>query len=305
MSTIRARAAFAHYAFTGISVHHLRQLLDELRPAFEAAREGRLRDRRRGERRRRPGAGRLPVLTFTDRVVLTLVYLRLAIPHEALAVVFAVERSTVTRAIGQIRPLLANRGFATPSGLRLRTLADVFAYAAAENITLRLDGTEVRVRRPRAGRPGRKAFVSGKLKQNTIKTSVISDEAGSTCWCGGFRPGRMHDQTAIRTEGVDVLLEHWPQVQVLVDSAYRGLANDHPGQVLPPPLPPAKTAPEPAQDLWRKQRKAQSSQRIPVEHAIAETKWWRQLQRYTGRRDLFAETFTAIACLVSDRLITW
>jgi hypothetical protein len=34
---------------------------------------------------------------------------------------------------------------------------------------LRIDGTEVQVRRPKAGRPGRKAFISGKKKQNTEK----------------------------------------------------------------------------------------------------------------------------------------
>lgn len=39
------------------------------------------------------------------------------------------------------------------------------AYAEAEGVDLRIDGTEVQVRRPRAGRPGRKAFVSGKKKQ--------------------------------------------------------------------------------------------------------------------------------------------
>jgi hypothetical protein len=303
--TIGARAAFAHYAFTGISRHHLALLLAELRPRFTAAREGRLWARRRHERRRRAGAGRLPVLEFTDRVVVTLVYLRLAIPHEALAVVFGVDRTTITRAIGQIRPLLAARGFAVGDGVRLHTLADVFAYAAAEGITLRLDGTEVRVRRPRAHRPGRKAFISGKLKQNTIKGSVVSDAHGYTVWCGGFRPGRMHDATAIRTEGIDALLDCWPQVQVLVDAAYRGLANDHPDQVHPPPLRPPKTAPEAVHECWRQARKAQSSHRIPVEHAIAELKWWRQLQRYTGRRELLPETFTAIASLVSDRLITW
>src|SRR6266545_3750951 len=43
-------------------------------------------------------------------------------------------------------------------GIRLKTLADVFAYAAAEGVTLRIDGTEVQVRRPRANRAGRKAF---------------------------------------------------------------------------------------------------------------------------------------------------
>lgn len=82
--------------------------------------------------------------------------------------VFLVDRSTVTRAIGEIRGLLAERGCAVPDrpGLRLRTLADVFAYAQAEGIELRLDATEVQVRRPAADRAGRRAFVSGKKKQN-------------------------------------------------------------------------------------------------------------------------------------------
>ncbi|MEV4414505.1 hypothetical protein [Catellatospora sp. NPDC049609] len=45
----------------------------------------------------------------------------------------------------------------------------MFAYAASEGVTLRMDAVEIRVRRPRAGRGGRKAFVSGKARQNTIK----------------------------------------------------------------------------------------------------------------------------------------
>jgi len=45
-----------------------------------------------------------------------------------------VDRSTITRAVHEIRPLLAARGFAAPgnAGVQLRTLADVFTYAAAK-----------------------------------------------------------------------------------------------------------------------------------------------------------------------------
>jgi hypothetical protein len=73
---------------------------------------------------------------------------------------YGVGSSTIGRAIGEIRPPLAERGFAVPQrpGLRLRTLADVFAYAEAENVTLRIDGTETQVRRPKAGRPVRAAL---------------------------------------------------------------------------------------------------------------------------------------------------
>ena len=116
-------------------------------------------------------------------------------------------------------------------GIRLRTLADVFAYAAARGVTLRIDGTEVQVRRPRANKPGRRAFVSGKKKMNTKKATVITDEKGGTLWAGAFRPGRMHDQTAVRTEGISDLFREYPQVKAKVDAGYRGLAREFPDQV--------------------------------------------------------------------------
>ncbi len=197
----------------------------------------------------------------------------------------------------------AARGFAVPAreGVRLRTLEDVFAYAAAEGVTLRIDGTEVQVRRPRAFRPGRRAFISGKKKQNTKKANVITDEAGRTLWTGAFRPGRQHDQTALKTEGVCDLFARYPQVKAMVDAGYRGLAKEYPDQVKAPVLKPGKDASSAEIERWEKARKAQSSQRICVEHANAEHKQWRSLQRYIGARDYYNETHLAIAGLVSDR----
>ncbi|MGX7673771.1 transposase family protein [Plantactinospora sp. DSM 117369] len=163
----------------------------------------------------------------------------------------------------------------------------------------------MRVRRPRVGRSGRKAFVSGKDRQNTIKATVVSDEYGVTLWCGGYRPGRMHDSTAARIEGIDALLDAYPRVRVLVDSGYQGLARTHAGQGTAPPLKLRPGAPSARQVQWEAERKQRSSQCFPVEHAIAELKWWRQLQRFTGRGELLPETMDAVAGLVSDRLITW
>lgn len=62
----------------------------------------------------------------------------------------------------QILPLLPSRGFATPSGIRHPTLAEVLAHALAEDVTLRMDGTEGKVRRSKANRLGRRTLVSGK-----------------------------------------------------------------------------------------------------------------------------------------------
>lgn len=198
-----ARAALAPPAFTGVSRQHLGSLIEESAGPWSALREAALHARRGHKRLRAAGAGPKQQLVFTDRVVLTLVQLRMHLPHAALAELYGVGRSTVSEVIGEIRPLLARRGFAVPDRpglrLRLRTLADVFAYAEAEGVTLRIDGMETQVRRPAAHRPGRRAFVSGKKKQHIIKTTTISDGQGRTLWNGADRPGRMHDQTAMRT----------------------------------------------------------------------------------------------------------
>jgi DDE superfamily endonuclease/Helix-turn-helix of DDE superfamily endonuclease len=298
-----SRTALSHRICTGISRKHLGRLIAELAGLWTTAEEGRLHDRRGHSRLRAPGAGPDHQLVFTDRVIATLVILRFQLPHAVLAVFYGVDRSTITRAVHEVRPLLAARGFAVPGEphVRLRTLADVFAYARVKGIELRLDGTEVRVRRPRANKPGRRAFVSGKMKQNTKKATVISDEAGRTLWTGAFRPGRMHDQTAVRTEGIADLFEQFPDVKAKVDSGYRGLAKQFPDQVSAPPLKPKKDAPAEEWAAYEEERHRQSSERICVEHANAEHKQWRPLQRYLGRREYYDQTHLAIASLVSDR----
>ncbi|MGY0065338.1 transposase family protein [Streptomyces sp. QTS137] len=300
-----ARAALSHPAFTGISRAHLGGLIEEPAGPWTARCESAPHERRGGNRRQRPGAGPKHDLVFTDRVLVTLVHLRHQLPHAALAELYGLERSTITRAIGEIRPLLAARGFAVPDrpGLRLHTLADVFAYAAAEGITLRIDSTETQVRRPRAHRPGRCAFVSGKKKQNTMKTTTISDAQGRTLWSGADRPGRMHDQTAMRTEGIAEQLRLHPDVRAEVDDGYRGLANEFPDQISTPPKKPKNLEDVALTERygWREMRRRQSSRRICVEHANAEHKQWRPLQWFLGRREHYSATHRAIAGLVSDR----
>jgi len=115
----------------------------------------------------------------------------------------------------------------------------------------------------------------------------------------------MHDQTAVKTEGIDDLLDHYPTVKFLADSGYRGLANDHPDQVIAPPLKPKKDASPDQIAAYETIRKAQSSQRIPAEHAIALIKWWRPLQRYTGRREVLPDIIHAVTGLAADRAAEW
>jgi Helix-turn-helix of DDE superfamily endonuclease len=100
----KARAALSHSVFTGVSRNHLDRLVAELAGPFAAAREGRL-HRRRGSRHRWPGAGHPQTLTLRDRVLCTLAWLRLTMPHQALAVLYGVDRSTISAAVSIPRSL--------------------------------------------------------------------------------------------------------------------------------------------------------------------------------------------------------
>ncbi|MGX4656305.1 helix-turn-helix domain-containing protein [Micromonospora sp. SCSIO 07396] len=78
---------------------------------------------------------------------------RHGLTHDVIAAWFGVHRSTISRSITEIRPLLAKRGCRVRDGVRLRTLSDVVAHLGHHPQAL-MDAIEVRVRRPAAQRAG-------------------------------------------------------------------------------------------------------------------------------------------------------
>ncbi|WP_234439301.1 MULTISPECIES: transposase family protein [Streptomyces] len=113
----------------GISRQHLGCLVEELAGPWQAVVEGHRHEARGGAGKCEAGAGARQRPVFVDRLAATLIHLRLDLPHAVLGLLFGVDRSTITRAIGEMRGLLAERGCAVPGrpGLWLGALADVFA----------------------------------------------------------------------------------------------------------------------------------------------------------------------------------
>ena len=127
--------------------------------------------------------------------------------------------------------------------LRLRTLADVFAYASSCGVELRIDGTEVQVRRPRASKPGRKAGL-GK-EENEHQEGHRRHRRRRTHPVGRGVPPRPHaDQTAVRTEGIADLFTQFP-VKAKVDAGYRSLAKEFPDRSRPRRSSRRRTPPPP------------------------------------------------------------
>ena len=124
----------SHPALTGMSRRHLDELIAELAGPQEAQREQARHQRRGTERRRAAGAGPRAKLTNADRILATVLYLRRLCTQAVLGELFAVDRSRVTEAIREIRPLLEEHGHAiTPATARFPAPADLIAFLAAED----------------------------------------------------------------------------------------------------------------------------------------------------------------------------
>ncbi|WP_327242291.1 ISAzo13 family transposase [Streptomyces sp. NBC_01320] len=114
---------------TGMTDPQLDVLVSALIPALARRREQTRRERRGGERQRARGAGAKDKLSDEDRILATVLSLRKIGTHDLLAQLFGVTGSTLTRAVQEVRPLLAERDHAIPpSTARFRTPADVAAH---------------------------------------------------------------------------------------------------------------------------------------------------------------------------------
>jgi len=128
------RGALSHPALTGMSRSRLDNLIADLAGPQETQREQARRQRRGAERRRAAGAGPRPRLIDADRILATVLYLRKLCTQAVLAELFAVDRSRITEAIRETRPLLEERGHAiAPATARFPAPADLAAFLAIEN----------------------------------------------------------------------------------------------------------------------------------------------------------------------------
>ncbi|GAA5216116.1 transposase family protein [Streptomyces thinghirensis] len=132
----------------------------------------------------------------------------------------------------------------------------------------------------------RDKFISGKNKQNAVKTMVVTDGDGRVLFCSPTKPGSCADITNARQLGLVRILPDGPAVELLADAGYQGLGAQTGGRVITPPHRKfKKNAPDWYEGMYERQRKAHSSRRIRVEHGIAHLKNWRALARHLGRRE--------------------
>ena len=95
---------------TGLATADLDELIARLAALRQAQREQRARGHPASDARHKPRSGRPPLFPFPDRVVATVLHLRLALPDDTLAHLFGTSRTTMRRALAGIQDLLDQHG---------------------------------------------------------------------------------------------------------------------------------------------------------------------------------------------------
>ena len=95
---------------TGLAPADLDELIAQLAALRQARREQRARAHPASDARHKPRSGRPPVFPFPDRVVATVLHLRLALPDDILAHLLGTSRTTMRRALAEIQDLLDQHG---------------------------------------------------------------------------------------------------------------------------------------------------------------------------------------------------
>ncbi len=128
---------WAHPALTGMTATSWNQLISTLAIPHQIQHDIGLHLRRGGPATRKPSGGHPAALTLTEQALITVLRLRFRPLQAALAELFGVVIPTIVKAEQQIRPLLHQCGYTIkPAGTRLRTLADLTAYAQVHGLTL-------------------------------------------------------------------------------------------------------------------------------------------------------------------------
>lgn len=208
--------------FMGISAEDFWKIVETVRiklPEFDRQRL------ERSDRKRRSGAGRECDQPIALRVAAVLTYMRLYVPQTAVALMYGMTQTDISRDLRRLMPAI-QAALPCPQVWKLvesgQEIAETEKFGIEELAKGRVlaDATEQRVYRS-SDSETRKEFYSGKKKQFTIKTQFVVDGEHHIKAISASVPGATHDKTLsdeVRT------LEHLPDgCEVDADKGYQGL----------------------------------------------------------------------------------
>lgn len=288
-------------SLTGLTVQEFEELADEILPQLADSDRQRL-NQARPQRQRAMGGGRNSSLSMTDRLLLTMVWLRKYPNHETLGYLFGVSDSTAGRYIHQVLPVLEAAGRATmrlpdPGRKRGRNLDDLLQDVP--ELAVVVDTFEQAVQRPQS-RTEADTYYSGKKQRHTVKSQVTVDSyTGHIVDVAESVPGPTADMTLLKQSGLMTRLPS--EVGILGDLAYVGMAELHPQGLAAHPRRKPRGQPRPQADVAY--NTAFARQRVIVEHSLLRMRRYEALtQTDRNHRQVHTERVAAVGLLVNHQL---
>jgi hypothetical protein len=286
-------------SLTGVTILEFDDLLEKVSPVWLQLEYERL---DRPERQRAIGGGGEYKLKLQERLLMTLVWLRLYLNTEALGYFFGVDKSTASRNTRNILPALRQVGDETlgwpepPKRGQGKSIDQ--AMQEHPDLWALIDATEQPVQRS-SDYETQKAHYSGKKKRHTRKTQLIVNEHGQIRDVSKSTPGSPHDINHFRQSGA---AEKIPEdVTAGGDGGYQGLQDDLPNHSLITPFKATKNRPLNQEEKLLNQEFSRT--RIVVENTICQVKHFKALaDRFRHSVDLYDDTFRAVVAIVNPRI---
>lgn len=286
-------------SLTGVTQAEFDELLDKVTPIWVELEHRRL---DRAGRQRAVGGGSDYKLALRERLLMTLVWLRLYLTTEALGFFFGVSKSTVSRNTRNLLPALRRvgdeslgwpdppkRGQGKNVAQALQAYPDLYAF---------VDATEQAVQRSEDYQ-SQKAHYSGKKKCHTRKTQIIVNEHGQIRDVSHSTPGAIHDLNHFRQSGAKDLIPK--ETTVGGDAGYDGLGNDLPAHSVITAFKARRN--HPLNEEQKLLNQEFSRARMVVENTLCQLKHFKVLaERFRHCLTLYDDVFRAVVAIVNPRI---
>ena len=249
------------------------------------------------DRQRSVGAGGTYKNDTKNRLLMTIIWLRIYATYEVLGFLFDLNKSNVQRNMKPILDVLEkemNKEIAWPDEEKRQKMRLSQFMKEFSDVVAIVDATEQSTQRPKDN-DRQKKYYSGKKKRHTLKKQIIVTPDGETIHVSKTEPGSKSDKKIFDECDCGDMDEG---DAFMGDKGYQGMQHDH--YVI---LPDKKAKGKELSLEQKARNKRISKMRIVVEHTFGKIKNYQALsQKYRHPRDSHDAVFGVVTGLVNRQI---
>jgi len=249
------------------------------------------------DRQRAVGAGGVYKNDVRNRLLMTIIWLRIYATYEVLGFLFDLHKSNVCRNMQAILEILEEEladEISWPNKEKRQKMRMADFMKEFSDVVAIIDATEQPIQRPQDN-DEQKDHYSGKKKQHTLKKQIIVTPYGEIIHVSKTEPDSKSDKKIFDESDPGDMEE---EDAFMGDKGYQGIQHDH-YTILPDKKPKGKEL-EPEK---KARNKRISSVRIVVEHTFGKVKNYQAVsQKFRHPRDKHDAIFAVVAGLVKRQI---